>query len=224
MNMKKFLTIVLILAGSYAFGQNKTQTISVGPQIRLTGYTTYAFDDNHVDSYYSSTSYYSGTIKGGFQYGGGLEVVPFPAAGVEFTYLRLDSKSDMVYYAVGGDKHTVFDLASNYLFLSFNKYVPVNPKVEPFAGLQLGMGIYNVTNPENNNSNSATKFAWGMKAGLNIWATEKVAIKLQANLISAVQAFGGSLYFGTGGAGAGMSGFSTYWQFSLGGGLVFRIR
>jgi len=222
--MKKILTILLILAGSYAFGQNKTQTVGVGPSIRLTGYTTYAFDDNHVDSYYSSTSYYSGNIQGGFQYGGGLEVMPFPGAGIEFTYLRLDSKADMLYYGVSSEKHTVFDMASNYLFLSFNKYVPVNPKVEPYAGLQLGMGIYNATNPENNNSGGSTKFAWGMKLGTNIWASEKIGIKLQANLISAVQAFGGSMYFGTGGAGAGVAGFSTFWQFSLGGGLVFKIK
>jgi opacity protein-like surface antigen len=214
--MKKILTIVFILAGAYAFGQNKTQTVGVGPQVRLTGYTTYVFDDNHVDAYYSSTSYYSGTIKGGFQYGGGLEVMPFPGAGIEFTYLRLDSKADMHYYGVSSEKHTNFDMASNYLFLSFNKYVPVNPKIEPFAGLQLGMGIYNFTNPENNNTDGSTKFAWGIKAGMNVWASQKVAIKLQANLISAVQAFGGSFY--------GVSGFSTFWQFSLGGGLVFRIR
>ena len=102
--------------------------------------------------------------------------------------------------------------------------MPVNPKIEPFAGMQLGMGIYNVANPDNDNTGSATKFAWGIRAGANIWANEKVGIKLQAGLISAVQAVGGSVYFGTGGAGAGVSGFSTYWQFSLGGGLVFRLR
>jgi hypothetical protein len=44
------------------------------------------------------------------------------------------------------------------------------------------------------------------------------------NLLSAVQAVGGGLYFGTGGAGAGVSGFSTFYQFSLGGGLVFKIK
>ena len=115
-------------------------------------------------------------------------------------------------------------MAHNYLFLSFNKYLPVNPKIEPFGGIQLGMGIYNVTNPENSNSGSDTKFAWGIKAGANIWASEKVGIKLQAGLISAVQAFGGSVYFGTGGAGAGLAGFSTFWQFSLGGGLVFKLK
>jgi hypothetical protein len=217
--MKKLLTILIFLAGSYAFGQT-----AAGPSVRLHGYAIYAFDDNHVDSYYSATSYFDGSIGGGFQYGGGLEIMPMPAAGVEFTYLRLDSKAPMYYWNGAREEYTNFDLAQNWLMLSFNKYVPVNPKVEPYAGLQLGMDILGVTNPDNNNETSATKFAWGIKAGVNIWANEKVGIKLQTSLLSAVQAVGGGLYFGTGGAGAGATAFSTYYQFNLGGGLVFKVK
>jgi opacity protein-like surface antigen len=223
--MKKLLTIILFLAGTYAFAQNvqRSGSASSGPSVRLHGYAIYAFDDNHVDSYYSATEYFDGSINGGFQYGGGLELMPFPGAGVEFTYLRLDSKAPIEYYN-GGIQFTTFDIAQNWLFLSFNKYVPVNPKVEPYAGLELGMDIINVYNPDNSNDLSSTKFAWGIKAGVNIWANEKVGIELQTSLLSAVQAVGGGVYFGTGGAGAGVSGFSTYYQFNLGGGLVFKIR
>lgn len=245
--MKKLFTSVLLLgfAVSIVVAQT-TQTVVVtqpgqtvqvvqpvqkpassGPSIRLHGYATYALADNHVDSYYSETQYFEGSIEGGFQYGGGLEVMPYPAVGIEFTYLRLDSKAPMTYYnGINGTDHGDFDLAQNWLFLSFNKYVPVNPKVEPFAGLQIGMDILNATRPANlgGESASATKFAWGAKLGLNIWASEKVGIKLQADLLSAVQAFGGGIYFGTGGAGAGVSGFSTYYQVSFGGGLVFKLK
>ena len=204
---------------------------SSGPSVRLHGYATYALADNHVDSYYSATSYFDGSIEGGFQYGGGIEVMPYPAVGLEFTYLRLDSKAPMYYWdpngGIGGggdEEFTEFDLAQNWLFLSFNKYVPVNPKVEPFAGFQIGMDIFDVTNPDNDNSTGATKFAWGAKLGVNIWASEKVGLKLQAGLLSAVQAVGGGVYFGTGGAGAGVSGFSTYYQVNFGGGLVFKLK
>ncbi len=233
--MKKLFTILFFLTGTYAFAQYYPQQASTntqpqpapqkssGPAVRLHGYTTYAFDDNSVDSYYSDTQYFEGSVNGGFQWGGGLEVMPAPTIGVEFTYLRLDSKAPINYYN-NGIQFTEFDMAHNYLFLSFNKYMPVNPKIEPFAGMQLGMGIYNITDPDDGRSGGATKFAWGIKAGANIWANEKVGIKLQAGLISAVQAVGGGVYFGTGGAGAGVTGFSTFWQFSLGGGLVFRLR
>lgn len=218
--MKKLLVVIICLSGSYLFAQTGSQS---GPSVRLNGYTTYAFADNHVDSYYSDTQYFDGSIEGGFQWGGGLEVLPAPYIGVELMYLRLDTKAPLEYYD-NTIQYTTFDLASNYLFLAFNKYVNINPKVEPYGGMMLGMAIYNVENPDNSNSGSATKFAWGIRAGSNIWVNERVGLKIQAQLLSAVQAIGGGIYFGTGGGGAGVSGFSTYYQFNLGGGLVFRLK
>ena len=175
--MKKQIFALILLTGSYVFAQTaQMASSSNGPQVRLHGYALYAFDDNHVDSYYSATSYFEGSIEGGFQYGAGLEVMPYPAMGVEITYLRLDSKAPMEYYD-NVIRHTTFDLAQNWLFLSFNKYVSVNEQVEPFAGLQIGMDIINLTNPDNGNTSDATKFAWVLKAGANIWANEKVGFK-----------------------------------------------
>jgi hypothetical protein len=43
-------------------------------------------------------------------------------------------------------------------------------------------------------------------------------------LLSAVQAMGGSLYNGTTGSGTGISGPSTFYQLSVGGGLLFIIK
>jgi len=242
--MKKLLTVVLFLAGTIlmaqtyptptqqagpqsapkAYPQPAPRPVSSGPSVRIHGYATYAFDDNNVDSYYSDTDYWDGKINGGFQYGGGLEIMPAPAIGVEFTYLRLDSKAPMEYYLNGAIRNTTFDLAQNWLFLSFNKYLPVNPKVEPYFGMQLGMDILNIEDPDSGYSDGATKFAWGIKAGVNVWANEKVGIKLQLGLLSAVQAVGGGVYFGTGGTGAGITGFSSYYQFNIGGGIVFRAK
>jgi len=96
-------------------------------------------------------------------------------------------------------------------------------KAEPYGGFMLGMAIIDTENPENNSSQSATKFAWGLRLGSNIWVSEKVGIKLQAQLLSVPQGAGGSLYFGTGGAGAGVSTYSTVLQFVLGGGLTFKL-
>ena len=89
--MKKLFFTLILLAGSYIFSQSVLGvSSSQEPQVRLHGYALYAFDDNHVDSYYSSTSFFEGSVLGGFQYGGGLEIMPYPAMGVEITYLRLD--------------------------------------------------------------------------------------------------------------------------------------
>ena len=215
--MKKLLLAFILLAGTYVFVQAQ------GPEIRLHGYALYAFDDNSVDSYYSASSYFYGSIKGGFQYGGGLEVMPYPEAGVELSYLRLDSKAPMEYFD-DGIVYTTFDLAQNWVLLSFNKYLPVNEKIEPYLAPQIGMNILNVTNPDNGDSGNVTKLAWGIKGGVNIFANEKVGFKLQMSLLSTVQAVGGGLYFGTGGAGAGVTGYSSYYQFNIGGGLVFGVK
>jgi hypothetical protein len=223
---------MLCVSGIYAMAQ-ETQQIAAQPQqsiadrgrtIRLHVYTTYAFDDK-VDSYYSSSEYFEGTLEGGFEWGGGLEYMLHPAYGIEVYYLRLDSKAPITYEGNNwtGLQSTEFDVASNYVMLGFNKYLAVHPKLEPFGGLQLGMAIFHVENPDNGNSGSSTKFAWGLKAGLNFWASERIAIKMQASLLSAVQSVGGGIYFGTGGAGAGVSGYSTFYQWSLGGGLVFNL-
>ena len=85
------------------------------------------------------------------------------------------------------------------------------------------MGVFNVENPETGDFGSATKFAWGLRLGSNIWVSEKIGLKIQAQLLSATQSMGGGLYFGTGGAGAGVSTYSSYYQFNLGGGLVFKL-
>jgi len=234
--MKKLLVIVLIVTSSYAFSQTQVVVQSATPQqvvvvkqkpaftpgLRLNVYTLYAFDDN-VDSYYSSTDYYNGTIEGGFQWGGGLEYMMVPQQGVELSYLRLDSNAPMEYYDFSSNRvrNTDFDIATNYILLGSNRYFGTNPKVEPYGGLQAGMAIFNVNNPDNGNSQNSTKFAWGAKLGVNIWASEKVGIKMQTGLVSAVQSAGGGLYFGTGGAGAGVSTYSTFYQFYIGGGLTF---
>jgi opacity protein-like surface antigen len=211
--MKKLILSLILLAGiaGMATAQNA----------RLNGYAAYVFDDN-VDSYYDPNNYYDGTIKGGFQWGAGLEYMVSPNKGIEIKYLRRDCTAPMEYYK-NGIQYKTFDLAINHILLGGNNYFQTGGKVEPYAGAALGMSIITLKNAEASSDNQATKFAWGIKLGTNIWATDKVGIKLQADLISVVQSAGGSLYFGTGGSGAGIGMYSTMYQWVLGGGLTFKL-
>ncbi|MEO5570427.1 MAG: hypothetical protein ABIT08_17650 [Bacteroidia bacterium] len=59
--------------------------------------------------------------------------------------------------------------------------------------------------------------------GGNIWVSEKFSIKLQGQLLSAVQDVGGGFYLGTGGAGAAINTYSSKLQFVLGGGIAFKL-
>jgi hypothetical protein len=213
--MKKTLSIsvaLLLLVSATSFAQN----------VRLNAYSSYVFDDA-IDSYYDNSSYYNGTIKGGYQWGAGLEFMAHPNYGVELLYLRQDTKAPMNYYN-GGPKFSNLDLGINYIMLGGNRYFSKpGGKVEGFGGMALGVDVVSIKNPTNNNSGTKTFFAWGLKGGMNVWATENVGIKLQAQLLSAVQSVGGGFYFGTGGAGAGLSTYSTMYQFGLGGGLTFKL-
>jgi hypothetical protein len=206
--MKKILIVCLIFIGYIANGQN----------IRLNGYAFYVFDDQ-VDSYYSTTSYFNTTIRGGLVWGAGLEYMIQGANGVELLYLRQDTEAPTTYYQAGEVKRDL-DVAINWIMLSFNRYQKFdNEKIEGYGGLGLGAAIFDVTHPDGRSDN-ATKFGWALKLGVNIFASEKFGIKLQTGLQSAVQSVGGSIYFGTGGAGAGASSYSSMLQFVLGGGIV----
>src|SRR5688572_2525775 len=191
--------------------------------IRLNGYGAYVFD-NSFDTYYSSNEYMQGKIKGGFQWGVGLEVLPHEDYGIELLYYRQDTKAPISYeYGIGlGDRE--LELGINYIMLGGVRYMDVgSEKVQPYAGGLLGMAVFNNKEPEGTEESSYVKFAWGLRLGVNIWASEKVGIKLQTQLLSAVQGVGGGLYLGTGGAGAGVSSYSTLLQFGLGGGLCFKL-
>ncbi len=200
--------------------------ISFSQEIRVNTYGGYVFKDK-VDSYYSSSSYYSGQIQDGARWGGGIEYVIPGIGGLEIQYLRQNTNAPTVYSDVihsGGQlQKTDFDLRLNWLMLNSTRYFPVSEQLEPFAGFGLGMGIFSLTNPDTNNERSATKFAYSFRGGINLWLGNNLAFRAQTSLFSAVQSMGGSLYFGSGGSGAGLSSYSSMFQFGFDGGLVFRI-
>lgn len=191
--------------------------------IRLNGYSAYVFD-NSFDTYYTSNTYLEGKIKGGFQWGVGLEFLPNENYGIEVLYYRQDTKAPIRYdYGIGVAEREV-DLGINYIMAGGVRYMNTGGgKLQPYGGLLLGAAIFSNKAPEGDEQDSYSKFAWGARLGVNIWVSEKVGLKLQAQLLSAVQGFGGGLYLGTGGAGAGVSTYSTLLQFGLGGGLCFKI-
>ena len=213
--MKSILSILLLFFFITASSQHT----------RLNGYAVYVFDDQ-FDSYYDNSNYYEGKFKGGLQWGVGLEYMPHQSSGIELIYLnqKTTALTTYAYPGSGPVKTTNFDVGFNWLMLAGNRYMrKPGSKVEGLGGFMLGAAFINVDNPVNGNGNSATKFAWGFRLGANIWASERMAIKLKTQVMSAVQGAGGGLYFGTGGAGAGVSTYSSMYQFGLGGGLSFAL-
>ncbi len=212
--MKKLLFTLFMISGIIFSGYSQNARINL--------YGAYVFDDE-VTSSYDSYNYFNGKIKGGFQKGAGIEFMRGEEFGIELLWIGQSTTVPLYYnYGYAFEKHTIIDLDLNYAMLGLTQHMrKIGSKVEGFGGIMLGCLFASAENPETNNSDSGEKFAWGLRAGGNIWASDRIALKIQAQLLSAVQSVGGGLYFGTGGAGAGVSTYSSMLQFSIGGGLTF---
>jgi hypothetical protein len=214
--MKKVLFAIALMSVTF---------LSNAQEKRLNLYGGYVFDDN-FESFYDSYNYVNGKIKGGLQYGAGLEFMVKHDYGVELLYIGQSTTAPTHYYSSGYyfEKYSEFDLGLNFAMLAGTRYTESpNGKLEGYGSFMLGALFANVKNPDNGLSETGTKFAWGLRLGGNIWFNDHVGLKIQGQLLSAVQSVGGSLYFGTGGAGAGVSTYSSMLQFTAGGGLVFKF-
>src|SRR5436190_6592810 len=136
-------------------------------------------------------------------------------------YLHQDTQAPIDYYNFGNTART-YDVGVSYAMLGLSR-VMKKDKVESYGGLLLGAAIFNNKTPNPGEETSKVKFALGFRLGATVWVSDRVGIKLQTQFITSVQVIGGGFYFGTGGASAGASTYSTITQFTLGGGLAFNL-
>lgn len=218
MKTKLFTVIILVLSVFFALNTLSAQS----SKINL--YSAYTFDDE-IEAITNNNNYFNGTIKAGYQWGIGYEYTVHPTYGIELGYFRQDTDFD-VNYTTNSDTNASksFGLGENFIMLSGNKYYPI-PKsiVSLYGGLMLGMAIMENKDPLPGAESSSTNFAWGGRAGMFLNFSENVGLKLHAQLLSAVQSFGGGLYLGTGGVGAGLDTESSMYQFGAGGALVIQF-
>jgi hypothetical protein len=215
MIMKKMTFIsVLAIISVYASAQSK---------VRLNVYGSYVFDDG-FDVYNDANTFYNGKIKGGLQWGGGIEYATTDYSSVELLYFNKNSDVPATFKFAAAQPVTTetFDLTQHYIMLGFNGIKKTSGKVEGFGGLLAGVLISDVTSPTKGKSSSNTDFAWGGRLGVNIWASKKVGIKLQAQMLTSSKATGGETYWGYWGP-VYLNTYTTVWQFGLGGGLIFKL-
>lgn len=192
--------------------------------VKLNLYSGYTFDDE-IEAITNNNNYFKGTIKGGYQWGIGIEYAVQPTYGIELAYFRQDTDFP-VQYTTGQiiDTNKTFGLGTNFIMLGGNKYVIIPRSiVMPYGGLMVGMAILNNKDPLPGGETSATKFSWGARAGLYLKFSTNVGLRIQGQMLSAVQSVDGGFYLGTGGTGAGLSTESSMYQFGVGGALVIEF-
>ncbi|HQQ95149.1 MAG TPA: hypothetical protein PLQ93_11385 [Bacteroidia bacterium] len=228
--MKRLYTLLLIfslLAVKAQTQETQTQPLkSPSPvQITLLTFESYSFADKIV-----TEDGYDGKINDGFQWGGGFEFCFKERMALELIYQRLstDAYLDRPLASISGSNiintvdRTQGKIGIDYYLLGGTRYQPFTDKVSGFSTINAGLGVLSTL--DNSKDSNVEKFCWGLRLGLKIKANDKVSIRLHGQLLSAVQALGGGLYLGTGGTGAGLTGYSTFWQFNLGGSINFLLK
>src|SRR5215203_5357798 len=109
--MKKVMFLALSMTIAFAtFGQKGA---------RLNFYTGYTFDDG-FDVVNDANTYYNGTVKGGVQWGGGLQYMFNPQSSAEIFYLHRSTTVPASFKLATGvpEKHENFDLKHDFIMLS----------------------------------------------------------------------------------------------------------
>jgi hypothetical protein len=200
-----------------------TMTTMMGQHARLNFYAAYTFDDG-FDVVNDANTYYNGTVKAGVQFGGGLEYMFSHQSSAELLYLHR-STTVPANFKFGTGTQTrkeTFDLKHDFIMLSGDGHFGSGGKAEGYAGVMAGVLLSHLEAPSLGKSSSNTNFAWGGRVGTNVWFSPKMGLKLQAMILSASRATGGDYYWSWYGP-IYLTTYSTLWQFSLGGGLTFKL-
>ena len=151
---------------------------------------------------------------------------------IELGYERLDTDVTGEEYIWTGNGYIsngrqTIGVAMDYILAGFiyNREMPGSAAV-PFGGVSLGTAI--ATGQDGDyKGNDLWFFDANIKLGVKIFPSEKVGIRLQAQLHMPMQGSGGSISCGVGtggsGCGVGFGGYTTITQLNFGGGLILRL-
>lgn len=159
-------------------------------------------------------------INDGFTYGGALTIAASKYNAIEISYYRYETTAE-AWSRLSSFSFKTDQVAVNYIFIGGQRLIPASDKVTGFTGCNVGVGWLG---SKDDAFNTITKFALGFDLGVKIMASKKVGIRLQTNLALPITDAGGSVYFGSGGSGVGLTGYVPIWSFGFSGGLIFKIK
>lgn len=155
-------------------------------------------------------------------YGGKLAYGISSSTFVEISYMRSESTGQFFPYGIGipGDR---VDFSSNYIQVGGLQSMNLG-RVDPFGTVAVGLTVWS---PKSSSYSSYTQFSATVGAGLKIWLTEAIGIRLQGSMLMPMVYNGVGFGCGIGTGGAGCSGGVytrvTPFQGEFSGGLVIRL-
>jgi len=167
----------------------------------------------------SKYSYNGGYIKlrDSGQFGVTLDVdVSDYGAQVEIMYAFQNAElraQDFVFYPF---ETFLTDVATHHVQFGFIQNFNYDEPLRPYAGLSAGFTIFN---PNDSFYSSRTKFSFGITGGVKYFFTDRIGIRMQAQLLMPIE-WGGVYY--TNGGGVITTG-GTLVQLNFTGGLIFRM-
>jgi hypothetical protein len=190
-------------------------TSDVFSQTEITTYTGYMFGGRGY-GYYTDIN-----ISDGQNFGIQLDFTLMRDVQVELSYTRLVSKATAWDYRE--NEQEIFDLASEY-FMVGALYQLDYGRFKPFGMVLGGIAAHS---PQRTNYNNKISGAISLGAGIKIFITDMVGIRLQGRLLTPLYLSGVGLGcgIGTGGAscGGGVGLSSTLIQGDFNGGLILRF-
>ena len=161
-------------------------------------------------------------IDDAMNYGGKLAVGLSTTTYAEVSYIRSDTRGQFIPYPIGSPSEYI-DFSSNYIHIGGLQEYPFG-MVSPFATIGLGMAIWS---PKSSQYNGKTQFSATIGAGLKIWLTDFLGIRLQGSMLMPMvfNGFGFGCGIGTGGTSCGSNLYTriTPFQGEFSGGLIFKL-
>jgi len=156
-------------------------------------------------------------------YGGKLAYGLSSSTFVEVSYMRSDTKGQFFPYGVIGTPGDLVNLSSNYIQIGGLQSMNLG-RVDPFGTIALGLTVWS---PKEGGYASKTQFSATVGAGLKLWLTDMIGLRLQGSMLMPMvyNGVGIGCGIGTGGAGCGGSVYTriTPFQGEFSGGLIIRI-
>ncbi len=92
--------------------------------------------------------------------------------------------------------------------------------VSPFGLITLGASLFS---PSKTTAVDRWTFTFALGGGVKIYVSDKIGVRLQGRLLVPMVLSGGSVWFGTGGAGVAVGTYTTIVEGDFSGGLFFRL-